>query len=144
VPFRHEPRGAVYTGTHDNNTARGWFERELDAASRKRLQRFAGQQPHAAGVHTLLIRLALASPARQAFTPAQDVLGLGPEARLNVPGRARGNWTWRLLPGELHATDAAALADELAEQTEFYGRTGQDLKFGEYNETGQDHEPHRD
>ncbi|WP_022660632.1 4-alpha-glucanotransferase [Paucidesulfovibrio longus] len=133
APFRHEPLGAVYTGTHDNNTTRGWFEQELDAQGKKRLERFVGSRVSAADAPAALLRLALASPAAQALVPAQDVLGLGPEARMNVPGLAEGNWSWRLLPGELHPSDEAALADRLAEETIFYGRTGEDLELGEYS-----------
>lgn len=132
APFRHEPLGVVYTGTHDNNTTRGWFMEELDPASRKRLERFAGGPVSAAGAHWALMRLALASPASQAVLPAQDLLGLGSEARMNVPGRARGNWSWRLLPGELDPVAAEALADRLAGETAFYGRTDEDLAYGDY------------
>ncbi|SKA71788.1 4-alpha-glucanotransferase [Paucidesulfovibrio gracilis DSM 16080] len=134
APFRHEPLGAVYTGTHDNNTTRGWFETELDSKAKTRLERFTGPLPDPAGVPRALIRLAMASPASQAFIPAQDLLGLGTDGRLNIPGRSTGNWSWRLLPGELHPLDSPALADELAELNEFYGRTGDDLLYGDYEE----------
>jgi 4-alpha-glucanotransferase len=79
-PHDHRENGVVYTGTHDNDTAAG----------------FAG-----AGRHWALIEQALSSRARLAIVPAQDVLGLGSEARMNMPGRARGNWSWRLRGGQL-------------------------------------------
>jgi 4-alpha-glucanotransferase len=68
--------------------------------------------------HWSLLRLALASPARIAIVPAQDVLGLGSEARMNVPGRVGGNWSWRLDSGQLMERHAARLREE----TEATGR----------------------
>jgi 4-alpha-glucanotransferase len=97
----HRERQLVYTGTHDNDTAVGWYRAnptpELDAA-----------EPHWA-----LIRMAYGSQAAVAIVPAQDVLGLGSEARMNTPGRGTGNWSWRLEPGQLtsaHAERLRALA----------------------------------
>jgi 4-alpha-glucanotransferase len=109
----------VYTGTHDHDTARGWYE-SLDPATRDavdgelaahRIGR--GREPWWA-----LIRLAFASPARVAMVQAQDVLGLGSEARMNQPARAAGNWRWRMRPGAL----TTALARRLREATEDAGR----------------------
>jgi 4-alpha-glucanotransferase len=98
----HRANGAVYSGTHDNDTALGWW-RSLSAEERK-----------ATGLDTTdpawsLIRLAYSSPASLAIVPAQDVLALGSEARMNTPGRKSGNWGWRLEPGQLTAELAARL-----------------------------------
>jgi 4-alpha-glucanotransferase len=110
-PSNHRENGAVYTGTHDNDTAVGWF-RSLP----RRVRAATGLDPEEP--HWSLIRLAMASRARLAIVPAQDVLGLGSEARMNSPGRGEGNWRWRLGPGEL--TDE--LAAQLRRETEAGGR----------------------
>ena len=119
-PANHVENRVVYTGTHDHDTLRGWYEslepgvRELvDAELRGRgvleRQRWWG-----------LIRLALASPARLAIMQAQDVLGLGSDARMNSPSRAQGNWRWQLGQGAL----TPALARRLREAIEESGRLG--------------------
>ena len=85
----------VYTGTHDNPTTRGWFE-DLPDPQRQDvwnyLKRPAGKSSEVARE---LIRLAWSSTAALAIAPLQDLLNLGSEARMNVPGRAEGNWRWR-------------------------------------------------
>jgi 4-alpha-glucanotransferase len=101
----------AYTGTHDNDTSAGWW-----ASQDERVRRRAHDAAAAAGVDDddpswLLIGLALASPARTAIVPAQDLLSLGSEARMNTPGRERGNWSWRLEPGQLDDALAARLAE---------------------------------
>jgi 4-alpha-glucanotransferase len=97
----------LYTGTHDNDTTRGWFSklavRRSDAGAgacsqETVLRKIRG---HARSVSRDLLRYALGSPARLAIAPMQDFLGLDSEARLNVPGRAGGNWEWRLDPASL-------------------------------------------
>jgi 4-alpha-glucanotransferase len=107
----------MYTGTHDHDTARGWYE-SLDAVTREAVDRELaahglrrGREPWWA-----LIRLAFSSPARVAMVQAQDVLGS--EARMNHPARAAGNWRWRMEPGEL----TPALARRLRDATEEAGR----------------------
>jgi 4-alpha-glucanotransferase len=99
----------AYTGTHDNDTSVGWWER-LDAENRDHVRRVG----EATGIvedepNWLLIRLALASRARTAIVPVQDVLGLGNESRMNVPGREDGNWRFRLEPGQLDGRAAGRL-----------------------------------
>jgi 4-alpha-glucanotransferase len=106
APQHHTADVIVYTGTHDNDTVRGWYD-ALEPAVRAEVDEAIA----AAGVrertpHWSLIRLAFASPARVAMVQMQDVLGLGSEARMNVPGTASGSWRWRMEPG--------ALTDELA------------------------------
>jgi 4-alpha-glucanotransferase len=103
----------VYTGTHDHDTARGWYE-SLDPATRTRVDSVIAE----VGVGERqpwwgLIRLALASRARVAMMQAQDVLGLGSEARMNAPGRAAGAWRWQMERGKL----TPALARRLREAT---------------------------
>jgi 4-alpha-glucanotransferase len=101
-PQAHRENGVVYTGTHDNDTARGWW----DSLSRDERER-TGLDP--ADPAWSLLELAWTSPARLAIVPAQDLLGLGSEARMNVPGRERGNWRWRLDDGRLTEDLAARL-----------------------------------
>ncbi len=95
LPHRHIRNTVVYTGTHDNNTARGWFEEEADRTTRARLFRYLGREVPPERLPWELIRLAMLSPADTAIAPLQDVLGLGSEARMNRPARIRGNWRWR-------------------------------------------------
>ena len=107
----HRENLVVYTGTHDHNTAVGWWE-TLPASTRRR----TGLDPRDPAWS--LIELAFSSRARLAIVPAQDVLSLGAEARLNTPGRSDGNWRWRLRRGQL--TDE--LASRLREATASSGR----------------------
>ena len=92
LPARHGESSVVYTGTHDNDTTLGWWE-DLDPESRARV-RSALPDPDEP-MPWALVRLALSSTARLAVVPAQDLLGLGSEARMNTPGTDEGNWTWR-------------------------------------------------
>ena len=104
----HAKNLVVYTGTHDTDTAAGWY-----ASLSKRGREATGLDP--AEPHWGLLRLALASPARLALFPAQDVLGLGSEARMNHPGTPSGNWSWRLRTGQLTDELAARLHEATAE-----------------------------
>lgn len=96
----------VYTGTHDNDTAVGWY-RGLEGATRRRVRDYTGSNGR--DLHWALIRLAYTSVAVLAVVPMQDALGLGSEARMNTPGRETGNWAWRLADGELERADARRL-----------------------------------
>jgi len=100
-PENHVEDRIVYTGTHDNDTLRGWWE-SVGPGERDGV----GAAVDAAGVREpepwwSLIRLAFASPARVAMIQAQDMLGLGSPARMNKPGTARGSWRFRLEEGQL-------------------------------------------
>jgi len=102
---RHHAGQVLYTGTHDNDTLRGWFESLApESAALVRALGVGGREPWWS-----LIELALSSKARLCMLQAQDVLGLGSEARMNTPGRAGGQWRWRLAPGELTAAHARRL-----------------------------------
>jgi 4-alpha-glucanotransferase len=101
-PRNHRAGQVLYTGTHDNDTLRGWWESlEPSRADRFRALGVSDREPW-----WDLMSLALSSPARLCMLQAQDVLGLGSEARMNTPGTAGGQWRWRLEPGQL--TPAAA------------------------------------
>ncbi len=96
----------IYTGTHDNPTTAQWWD-EADDVERANAQRaFAAAGIEDSEPHWAMIELALHSTSRLAILPAQDILGLGADARMNTPGREGGNWSWRLEPGQL--TDALA------------------------------------
>ncbi len=110
-PGNHRERLAVYTGTHDTDTALGWW-RGLSPEQRAA----TGLDP--AEPHWSLIELALGSRASLAVVQAQDVLGLGGEARMNRPGTTAGNWRWRLERGAL----TGELAARLRALTEASGR----------------------
>jgi 4-alpha-glucanotransferase len=115
LPHRHVRNSVVYTGTHDNDTTRGWFE-SLTADELRFLRQYA---PNAENdISWELIRLAWMSVADSAITPLQDVLSLGSEARMNWPGRPSGNWRWRFRADML----TEGLLDRLAELTETYER----------------------
>jgi 4-alpha-glucanotransferase len=120
APENHVENRIAYTGTHDHDTVRGWYE-SLDERVRAMVEAAIDR----AGVREpepwwSLVRLAFASPARVAMVQAQDVLGLGSEARMNQPGRASGAWKWRLRAGALNADLAARLRDA----TDEAGRLG--------------------
>jgi 4-alpha-glucanotransferase len=116
----------VYTGTHDNDTAVGWFHSQAGEGTTRsqesidRERNFLLRYMHSDGreVHWDLIRLAIASVAKTAIFPLQDVLGLGNHARMNLPGTAEGNWRWRFRWEML----TPEVEQRLAELTELYQR----------------------
>jgi 4-alpha-glucanotransferase len=118
LPHTYEKNCVVYTGTHDNNTARGWFKSEARNEDKIRLFRYLGREVSIEEIHWEIIRLAMMSVANTVIIPMQDVLGLGEEARMNRPATRKGNWQWRLLPELL----TSSLADQLLAVTKTYGR----------------------
>ena len=114
-PAPHPLETVVYTGTHDNDTTAGWFE-NLTSAQREILQQLLRAKE--GGIVWAMIRAALASAANTAIVPAQDLLELGSEARMNLPGIAKGNWGWRIQTGVL----TEKLAQRLRSLTMEYGR----------------------
>jgi 4-alpha-glucanotransferase len=95
LPSNYVPNTVVYTGTHDNNTTRGWFE-ELPEDQKRNVWNYL-KRPGVKSEEVAweLIRLAWSSSAALAMAPLQDLLNLGAEARMNVPGSVAGNWRWR-------------------------------------------------
>src|SRR5262249_19599401 len=92
LTHNYGPDCVAYTGTHDNDTTRGWYE-ALPERERRVVGSYLGRSPlEAADVAWELIRLAWSSPAVLAVAPLQDLLNLGSEARMNRPGSAEGNW----------------------------------------------------
>ena len=115
LPHNHVRNCVVYTGTHDNDTTRGWYA-SAPEKERHFARSYLGRE---GGDFTWdLIRAGMASVADTFIVPLQDVLDLGPEARMNLPGRLGGNWGWRFRREQL--TDASR--DRLLDLTETYGR----------------------
>ena len=105
------PRHCVaYTGTHDTNTTRGWFENEAGAKTRTRIFRYLKHEVTKENISWEFVRQVLGSQASLAIIPMQDFLGLGQEARMNRPGRKRGNWMWRMSPDAFNAKLAKEIA----------------------------------
>src|SRR3954464_2568579 len=107
----HQEHSIAYTGTHDTDTLVGWW---AAATEDERAMARAAMPPDDDG-HWALIRLLFSSRAAVAMTQLQDVLGLGSEARMNVPGRAKGSWRWRLRRGQLKRSHAARLREATQE-----------------------------
>jgi len=108
LPHNYEPNCVVYTGTHDNDTTRGWYEKapEHEKDFVRRYLRVDGSD-----IAWDFIRLAQSSTARMALIPLQDAMNLGSEARMNLPATAAGNWAWRYLPPQLSPEIQAGLAE---------------------------------
>lgn len=121
LPHNFIPNTIVYTGTHDNNTARGWFEQEASPEDKKRVFRYLGREVTPEQFPTELIRLGMMSVADLMIIPLQDVLRLGEEGRMNRPATPSGNWEWRCLPEQLTSPHG----EILLEMTETYGRSGE-------------------
>jgi 4-alpha-glucanotransferase len=116
LPHRFTTDAVVYTGTHDNDTTRGWYE-QLTDAERAAFARYA---PGATSEPVwALVRLAWASVAELAVVPLQDLLDLGSEARMNTPGISTGNWCWR---ADETAINRAGWVERVRELTEVYER----------------------
>lgn len=107
LPHNHVRNSVIYTGTHDNDTSRGWYDR-VDESEKEFARKYLAQD--GADIAWDFIRAAWASVASFAIAPLQDFLDLGNEARMNYPGNPSGNWTWRM--------DPDALTDRLREKIE--------------------------
>jgi 4-alpha-glucanotransferase len=126
LPYNYERNSVAYTGTHDNDTTAAWFhecgsaQRSPEQCEKERQNALAylGVEDGGREIHWHLIRTIWASVANLAIAPVQDLLGLGSEARMNLPGTAEGNWEWRLeaLPGP-------AVMERLRAMTRIYGRS---------------------
>jgi 4-alpha-glucanotransferase len=116
LPANYSHNSVVYTGTHDNNTTRGWYE-ALPEAQRRIVRSFLHRDDDGINVVTELIQLAWTSVAALAIAPLQDLLNLGAEARMNTPGSSEGNWCWRATKEMLKATGFEAVRDLTAAST---------------------------
>lgn len=112
LPHTFTAEKVVYTGTHDNDTLLGWWESAATEHERRQVEAYLGRCED--GVNWAMIRAASRSVASLCLVPLQDALGLGSDARMNVPSRAEGNWVWRFSPELLRpelAQKLAALAE---------------------------------
>lgn len=116
LPHCYTPHCVVYTGTHDNDTIQGWMASapRKDVAFAKEYLRLNRRE----GYHWGMMRAAWASAADLAVMQMQDLLGLGSQARMNIPSTVGSNWMWRALPG----SDSPALARRLHREMKVYQR----------------------
>ena len=116
LPHCYPPHCVAYTGTHDNDTILGWLATapKKDVSFAKAYLRLSARE----GYHWGMMRAAWASPADLAIMQAQDLLGLGREARMNIPSTLGENWKWRALPGVF----TPQLASRLRKETKVYQR----------------------
>lgn len=115
LPHNYERNCVVYTGTHDNDTTIGWYQ-SAPERERDHVRRYLARDDD--DIAWQLLRLASASTAEMAITPLQDLLRLDSRARMNSPGSAAGNWSWRFAWDDVPHW----LAPQLAELSELYGR----------------------
>ena len=119
APHNHTRDSVVYTGTHDNNTSRGWFENDATEEEIKNFSSYVGRDIMDGYIFTSEVtRLAVSSVADTAIIPMQDYLRLGAEARINVPSTPSGNWAWRMTDGAI----PDGLADRIKAACSLYGR----------------------
>ncbi len=116
LPHNHTKNAVVYTGTHDNDTTRGWYTTS-DPEQQELIDKYAGICCSQSATWEL-IRLAMQSVADTAIIPIQDYLDYGSAARINTPSTLGGNWCWRLVPGEL----TEELGAKMKEFARLYGR----------------------
>jgi len=125
LPYNYSRNSVVYTGTHDNDTTAGWYrEKQSPQRSAEQIEKEQKAALDYLGsngkeFHWEMIRAVWASVANLAIAPAQDLLGLGSEARMNLPGTSQGNWEWRLCEGE----PGTVALERLEELTRVYGRS---------------------
>lgn len=124
LPHRYEKNCVVYTGTHDNDTTLGWWQHGAHQEEKAEVQTYL--HPREDDVVWSMIRAASASVADICLFPVQDILGLGPEARMNTPSTPEHNWSWRLAPHALTGELAARLG-ELTELTDRAPASGEQL-----------------
>jgi 4-alpha-glucanotransferase len=112
LPHQYTPGMVAYTGTHDNDTTLGWWERASNV-ERAAAEAYVGPIPKVNGVASPvwpMIRATAASVAQLAMVPAQDLFELGSEGRMNTPSVATGNWSWRVMEGGWSAGLARRMA----------------------------------
>ncbi len=118
IPHHHAFNFVVYTGTHDNNTSRGWFTKDADDGTKKRLQRYLFKDVSEVNIAETMIKTAYSSVASIAIIPMQDILNLDQSARMNTPASVENNWTWRMKQDAF----CSQLQTMLKEWTQLFGR----------------------
>ena len=110
IPGNFENNSVIYTGTHDNNTVKGWYENDISPEEKANMFEYMNNQVDTDNLHWELISMSMNSSADLAITPLQDILGLGGDARMNTPATIENNWVWRYLPDQLSADLAKKMA----------------------------------
>ncbi len=118
IPHNHVKNSIAYTGTHDNNTTRGWFLAEASKQVKKSLNRYIGSNVSSRNISWNFIHLAMGSVSQLSIIPMQDILNLPESARMNKPASEKGNWLWRLEAGQFDRKTA----NNLLELTKLFGR----------------------
>lgn len=118
LPENYPENCVAYTGTHDNNTLRGWFENEITPQVRKNLLEYLGGNISVSELNWELIARVMSSAAKITVFPVQDILNLGQDCRMNNPAKKQGNWRWRLKADLL----TAEVSRKLTKITQLYGR----------------------
>ena len=117
IPHNYSENFVAYTGTHDNNTIRGWYRQE-GCKHHHQIERYIGKRLSEDDIHLEMSRFAYASVAKIAILPIQDLLGLDELGRMNTPASGENNWGWRLFPGQI----TAEAENHLIEWTTLYNR----------------------
>ncbi len=124
APHNHRTDSVVYTGTHDNNTVRGWWVRESEELTRSLVSEYTGLEINEMNVSEIFAKMALSSTSGLAVIPMQDILSLGASARMNVPGVAAHNWLWRMSAAQLGALagDDSGIRSRFKRLNRIFGR----------------------
>ena len=116
LPHTYKKNFAVYTGTHDNDTTKAWYE-SISENDKNEVNEYLCKNGE--NICWSLIRLAHSSVANFSIIPLQDILEKGTEARMNIPGTTEGNWKWRFKKDEVNPK----VASKLSHLTKLYGRS---------------------
>jgi len=117
IPHRLTPNAVLLPGTHDNDTTRGWFK-SADKTIRRNFRSYIGERVIARNAAEVMSRIAYAAVCNTVILPMQDIIGLPASARMNNPAGGKGNWTWRMLPGQFKRK----MIKRLKQWAEIYGR----------------------
>jgi 4-alpha-glucanotransferase len=117
-PHNFRQNTVVYTGTHDNNTTKGWYKKETNKKLRQRINQYTGRKITSLNISREFMRLAYQSVAKLVVIPMQDILGLGKKDRMNIPSVETGNWGWRLTKKQIRKKNVKTLR----KWAELYGR----------------------
>ncbi len=119
TPINFNYNSIAYTGTHDNNTMKGWYRKEVSKATLKRFKKYTGKKLKERNCHLEMIRLAYASIAKTAIIPIQDWLGLDENSRMNFPSTTEGNWLWKLKDNQIKSNK---LENKIRKMAKTFGR----------------------
>ena len=118
ISHNHIPNCVVYTGTHDNNTVKGWWENDATTEEKHNVSAYIYREVDSSNVHDIFVILAMMSVAKLSIMPLQDIIGLGQEALMNRPSTTEGNWRWRFIPDQVDSE----LANKLFNWVKLYNR----------------------